>query len=288
MCRDRYRPCHTHYENACHHGGMLDTHPETLLLAIAIADAPVLRSLLWRASPPLATIDTLGHVRAQVQVPWGDGVVDALLHYDIIHCLMPPIQSVDAGWNAQDYRRHTCFETAWQPLVDSVAITIAIEHLTAAGLSLHQATLISRQPASATSKAWWYGPGNQPFLRAIRTIHFSDGNLSLHYKDYFGHKAPPCFHRETQLAVIVLRQAGETFVSLVRRAQALQPQPVIIVGTTSSAIEAQALVQQGFHLYPAAGLPQIASCERCQLHSCSWQGNPASPVQYCHAMRLDL
>ncbi|MGF1512696.1 MAG: hypothetical protein ACFB5Z_03235 [Elainellaceae cyanobacterium] len=262
---------------------------ERIRLALALADAPVLRSLLSSCTPPLMPPTRIGSVSTRVSVPAGDLVVDGVIRFEAIQCTLATTDSkppVDAFSEPQRRWRRWRYETPLSTLVREVSGDQAATVLSQAQLSPDQVHTILKLPHQAWHKSWWYScRSSLPFQRYIRCRRYDDGTVTLQYKDYFEQEPPPCFHSQTQQALVVIQNAPQPFGQVLgqinRLRQRLAIQRVILISQTLKATEIEGFIRQNISLYPVLTLANPVNCAVCSCRDCPLQGQSNSPVTGC-------
>lgn len=271
-------------------------------MALAIADATTLKSLLINCVPAITQAHLVDTIAARISVPIPGGqAVDALLHFDVIHCIpaeLPDPAAERCHYDAYDRPRIRSAENQmrWQsdlkPLVDGVPLSWARQVLLTAGFTEAQSDAILQLPNDAWHKSWWYALDQHQtfsdrFLRLIRTRRYPNGSLLIQYKDYFQHEQPPCFRSQMHQAIVTVKPDYISFANMLHQInsyrQALAVDRVILICDTISDLEMQGFVNQGISLYAMADvvMPMQADCQRCANTDCVMNGREQSPVVVC-------
>jgi len=285
--------------------GRSPTARDQIQMALAIADATLLKSLLVHCFPPIANAAHVGAVTSEVGIPVKDyPSADGILQYEAIRYVLAesrPFVDVPtaSGWtrDSKELARLTQHESEMHTLAQNLPLAAAIALLNNAGFQQDQIQDIFRLPHYAWHKSWWYGidpDGNAtyPFLRCIRTFHYPDGTLTLQYKDFFDQVKPECFTSQPQKVLIAIRVDAqgfaETLQQINRQRDALGIQKAVLVCTTASELEIQAFTRQHISLYPVTDtiLPIQANCERCDRQECPMCHRADSPVIMCRNFLL--
>jgi len=272
---------------------------DQIQMALAIADSPLLKSLLMDCLPPIADSDRIGAVTSEVGIPVKDFLsADGILQYDAIHCILAESRPhLDHAVNSntrdsKDLARMTQHESELHTLVQNLPLAPAIALLANAGFQQDQIQDILRLPHYAWHKSWWHaidpdGNFTIPFLRCIRTFHYPDGTLTLQYRDFFEHHKPDCFTSLPQKVLVTIRDYAqgfaETLQQINRQREALGISKVVLVCDRPSELEIQAFTRQNISLYPATDvmLPMQANCQYCGRYECPMNHRHDSPVLMC-------
>jgi hypothetical protein len=283
---------------------------DQVLLALAIADEPTLRSVLTDCCPAIAPAHRIGSVRSTVGVPVASQqIIDGVLHYEVINCVLadqvqcPVTDHTSAASSASaappaDYSLLTRCHSPTQTLGRNVLLTQARSLLAESGFSPEQIHAILNLPQEAWYKSWWYtldevGALSVPFYRLIRTRHYADGRYTIQYRDYFAQEPPPCFKSESQRVLIKVHDASQSFsqvlASVNTARQHLNVDQAILISSSISELEAQGFISQGVLLYAARDLmlPVRADCLLCVNHDCPMHGRKESPVRTCDRFCLE-
>jgi bacterioferritin-associated ferredoxin len=286
-------------------------------IALAIADQPVLKSLLTDCTPPIAQPHRIGSVSSAIGVPVVAAasplaaspitIADGTIEFEELHCLLadsfPEFEQGVAEYsrlkgNRRGYLDLTRCEAESQTLGQMIPLSNAISLLAEAGFSAAQSREILNLPQDGWYKSWWYqaderGEFTVPFLRLIRCRHYADGKLTLQYKDFFAQDQPICFKsRSLKVLVEILPAAHQFAATLAKinlaRQQLDMPQALLICDKISD-LEARGFISQGISIYAAQeiALPVKANCLHCATAGCQMQGNPDSPVLLCQRFCLD-
>lgn len=279
-----------------------DLH-DRVQLALAIADPPLLRSLLTDAIPPILDPHQLGAVSSQVGVPLAETTVaDAILHFEAHQCQLANPQpsqmpAMPRSRQAQlqesrELARLTQYEAELRTLGQNLSLSAAIALLTESGLPPADIDTILRLPKDGWHKPWWYaldeaGCFTLPFLRHIRLLHYPDGTLTVQYKDFFGVEKPPCFANAPEAALVFVRSPAQSFSATLLQINQQRSHSdidrVILICQSVTELEARAFVQQGISVYPAAKLvlPIQTDCRQCGRQDCPMQQLETSPIALC-------
>lgn len=263
---------------------------ERIRLALALADAPVLRSLLSSCTPPLMPSTRIGAVSTRVGVPAGDLVADGIVEFEAIQCTLatvgcnPPVDAFSEPRRRWQLRWR--YETPLSTLVREVSLEQAQTALSQARLPADQVQAILKLPHQAWHKSWWYSARSSlPFQRYIRCRRYDDGTVTLQYKDYFEQEPPPCFHSQPQQAIVTIQTRpmpfGQTLIEINRLRQRLDIQQVIVIDQTLKATEIEGFIRQNISLYPVMTLANPINCAICSCRDCPLQGQSNSPVTGC-------
>ncbi len=280
---------------------------DQIQMALAIADPPLLKSLLVNCLPAIASPFHIGAVSSQVSIPIKDQPsADGIVQYEAIRCVLadscPQLEQVSSngGWTkeSKELTRITQHESELHTLAQNLPLAPVISLLSNTGFQQDQIQEILRLPHYAWHKSWWYaidaeGNFTIPFLRCIRTFHYPDGTLTLHYKDFYDQKKPDCFTTLPQKVLIAIRTDtygfAETLQQLNRQRDALGIAKAILVCQTASELEIQAFIKQNISLYPATDLilPVQANCQLCARHECPMNHRPDSPIVMCRGFLVE-
>jgi hypothetical protein len=291
------------------------THDQ-VQIALAIADEPLLKSLLVNSTPPIAPPHRIGAISSTIGVPLASQkAVDGILSFESIYCVLAdappeidakPVGSGAAGRNSQqrEFARLTRCESELQTLGQSVPIAQAIALLNHAGFSTRHVEEILNLPYEAWHKSWWYavdslGHFTVPFLRLMRTLRYANGTLTLQYKDFFGQEKPICFKSQMQQVLIEIKTEPYSFHKTLQkinysRAQLGIQKAILICDDAASSqhsvtdLEARGFISQNISLYLSSDLilPTQANCANCGTANCPLSGNDNSPVMMCHQFCL--
>ena len=179
-------------------------------IALAIADQPVLKSLLTDCTPPIAQPHRIGSIRSTIGVPVSAAATaDGTIEFEELHCVLAD-SPADLEQSVVEYSRlkgnqrgHLDLirhEADSQMLGQTLPLSSAISLLAEAGFSATQGREILNLPQDGWHKSWWYqadeaGQFTVPFLRLIRCRRYSDGSLTLQYKDFFAQEQPPLLQK---------------------------------------------------------------------------------------------
>ncbi len=275
---------------------------DQIQMALAIADAAILKSLLANCVPAIAPPHLVGALSARISIPIPDGqAVDAVLQFEAIKCVQisPTDGSDDRQHNDvgnRPFARSSESQMAWQSdlktLVDGVPCSWSRQVLLEAGFAEPQIDAILKLPNDAWHKSWWYALDEDEaftdrFVRMIRTRRYPNGSVMIQYKDCFQHEQPSCFRSQSQQAIVTVKQERRTFADTLKQInsyrQALDIQRVILICDTISDLEVQGFINQGISLYSMAELvmPMRADCGHCASVDCVMNGREQSPVMVC-------
>jgi len=278
---------------------------DQIQMALAIADATLLKSLLMHCLPPIAAADHIGAVTSEVGIPVKDfPSADGILQYEAIHCVLAESRpQVDHSFNSntrdsKDLARLTQHESELHTLVQNLPLAPAIALLTNSGFQQDQIQDILRLPHYAWHKSWWHaidpdGNFTIPFLRCLRTFHYPDGTLTLQYRDFFEQDKPNCFTSLPQKVLIAIRDLAqgfaETLQQINRQRNVLGIQKAVLVCNSVSDLEIQAFTKQSISLYPAQDLmlPVQANYAHCGRHECPMNHRIDSPVVMCRGFLME-
>jgi hypothetical protein len=276
-------------------------------MALAIADADSLRSLLQDCFPAIAPPDCVGDIQASIGIPMEPGqAADGVLQFESIYCRLVDSRAdleqgvadyVDRYGNHRGHLDLTRCEAECRLLCEAASIAQAFALLSHSGFAPCQIEAILNLPQAAWYKSWWYmrdatGRFTVPFLRWIRTKHYRDGRLAIYYKDFFAQEKPACFKSQTEKVLVEINtEAGEfrrTLHKINMARQQLGIDRAILISDRLSDLEAQAFISQGISIYAATdlALPAQANCTTCTVADCPMQGLANSPVLMCRRFGL--
>jgi bacterioferritin-associated ferredoxin len=270
-------------------------------IALALADAFLLKSLLTDCLPAISAAHLIGEIGAEVSVPTGDRWADGVLHYEAMQCQLAEhhgavnYQPESHGWtrDSKAMARLTQCESETHLLAENVGLAPLIALLKNAGFCPQQIEAILHLPQDTWHKSWWYALDEQqqftmPFLRTLRVRRYTDGTFSAQYKDYFEQDKPACFRSQQQQVQIKIKPDNQSFGTILGQLKhtqgALGLGCTILICHTISDLEAQAFINQGIHVYPAAELllPTRSHCGHCARQACPMNGLADSPVAMCY------
>lgn len=272
---------------------------DRIQIALAIADDTLLRSMLANCQPAIAQSHQIGKITSAICLAAPEHqTVDGIVEYERIECVLPPVQdardreAVDYGWNARDYSYYTRYQSDSYILATRITVAEAESLLRSAGFSSSQTRQILSMPPSASYKSWWLssdaaGRFTHPFLRTIRLTQFSNGTVTLKYKDAFAEFEPPCFHSHAAKVLVEIQPQVTHFATTLARINRnrvhQQVELAILIADKVSSFEAEAFNSQGISLYPDIHLTRAlqAHCGTCQNDRCALQGYMDSPVTAC-------
>jgi hypothetical protein len=274
---------------------------DRLQMALALADARHLRSLLTDCTPPIVTAQPIGNVKVQLAVPLtSGGWADAVLHFDRIHCTLLETQAcaetgsclLRPSQTSAELARMTRYESDLEVFGDHLNQAAAIALLAEVGFQTSAIHQILNLPRDAWHKSWWGQmdiDGSQtPFLRCIRTLRYADGSYSLQYKDFFEHIKPPCFVAISEQVLLLCPHpdlgVGQLLGQARQQSQSLGLSATVLVTRPLPPLEAEGLIHQGVSLYPLGNLrwARRAQCSECDRSVCPMQGRADSPVALCY------
>ncbi|MGF1537517.1 MAG: hypothetical protein ACFB4J_13680, partial [Elainellaceae cyanobacterium] len=196
----------------------------------------------------------------------------------------PPVDAF-AEHRHRSRLRHR-YETPLATLAREVTHERAALMLSQTQIPTEQVQAILKLPQQAWHKSWWYASQSSlPFQRYIRCRRYDDGTVTLQYKDYFEQEPPPCFHSQTQHALVVIQNEpqpfGQTLVRINRLRQRLGIQRIVLISQLLKATEIEGFIRQNISLYPVVTLANPINCAICSCHDCPLQGQSNSPVTGC-------
>jgi bacterioferritin-associated ferredoxin len=272
-------------------------------IALAIADATALKSLLTTSIPPIMPGHLIGEVSAELGVPAKEfHSADAILHFEAIRCRMAapndcPVeyQSSAGGWTreSKEFARLTKFESETRTFAEHLTLAPVASLLMNAGFSNEQVQEILHLPKEGWHKSWWHaldpdGHFTLPFLRYVRPLRYPNGKFTIQYKDYFEQDEPPCFSSLPQRVLVSIKPEAQSFSETLRQINHhrdfLKLDRALLICNTISEFEAQAFINQGISIYPAVELvlPSHANCTECARQECLMNGKADSPIALCY------
>lgn len=284
------------------HSSPVASLQEQLQLALAIADEPILRSLLTDSLPALARPEEIGSIGIEVSVPVTglEGyLLDGLIRFERVQCVLagsqPDLPTPPPLPDHQSYQALTCCQSDLVTLAQNTSLSDAIALLSHAGFTGDQISQVLHLPSQAWHKSWWYmadaeGRLTIPFQRMMRVRHFGDGTLTLQYKDFYGYDRPTHFRGAPAQVPLVIRQPGDRFSEVLKRVnlarQSCASPQAILITEGESALETEGFMRQNISLFApqqTLPLPIAANCRACQQKACPLQGQGRSPVLLCRA-----
>ena len=280
---------------------------EEMQLALAIADEPILRSLLVESTPAIAPAHRIGSITAEIGVPMlgADRSIDGTLRFEFVHCVLantqpedePAPTAINSDYRMRAYSQLIRCRSELYTLAQDIPLSQAIALLTQAGFSAEQVTAILHLPNDAWHKSWWYtldtaGYLTVPFQRFIRTRQYADGAFTIQYKDYYPEERPLCFKSMDQRVPVAIKSEfqgfRETLEKINRAKEQLGVHQAILICDTLSGLEAQAFIRQGVSLYATGPLrlPVRVNCAHCANLGCPMNGRGDSPVMTCDRFSL--
>lgn len=280
---------------------------DRIQIALAIADQPILKSLLTHCTPPIAQPHRLGSVTASLSVPVeAQRTVDAVLQFETIHCVLADdpeeieqriAETVSPQMRHREYLMLTRCESETYMLGHRLTLAQAIAMLQESGFSRDQVKDIIALPKDAWHRTWWYAPDETgqfsvPFLRTIRTVCYTDGTFDLQYKDFFAQDKPLGFTSQSEKVLIDIKTHHETFRATLDRINLARTQlgikRALLICNSVSELEARGFMSQGISLYTAheVTLSADADCTLCANTDCALNGQADSGVSQCQRFCL--
>jgi hypothetical protein len=229
-------------------------------LALAIADDPLVRSLLTGCTPALARPQQLGQVRLTVGIPTAVGtMIDGVLEYEQIGCVLAP--EIPPEVAASEQRQLPALDRCrgqLQTLGWRINLADAIALLSHGGFDEGAIERILHLPWDGWHRSWWYplsaqGQRELPFQRWFRSRSYGDGTYTLQYRDHYAQDAPPCFRGVWQRLAVTIAQSQETFGETLMRIRAaqdhLQNERALLLCDRLSPLEEEGFMRQGISLY---------------------------------------
>jgi predicted CopG family antitoxin len=281
-------------------------------IALAIADEPLLRSLLVHCTPAIAPYHQIGSITSSIGVPIeSKKSVDGVLSFELVRCVLAPPDQIDQSFKTtgpqtdrdrnqkqREYARLTRCESETHILGQTISLAQALTMLSHVGFSSQQVEAILNLPYEAWHKSWWYtldveGGFTVPFLRLIRTLRYTDGTFTIQYKDYFGQEKPACFKSQEQKVLVEIKTERQSFSKTLEKInysrKKLGITRAILICDRLSDLEARGFISQGISLYTASELilPTQANCSLCVNTACLLSGQTSSPVVMCRQFCLE-
>jgi bacterioferritin-associated ferredoxin len=275
---------------------------DQIQIALAIADANLLKSLLVDCLPSIIERRHIGSVSTEVGVPVGNQqAADGVLHVEMSKCVLAGFPQraephpAEGGWTRtnRELARITQHESEMQTLGQNLSLAPTVSLLSESGFTSAQIEEILRLPRDAWFKSWWYaidvnGNFSIPFLRHMRTLHYPDGTFTIQYKDFFEQDKPVCFASLSQKVLVLIKPDGQGFGETLRQInyqrEALNIRQAILICNMISELEAQAFINQGISVYPAIELilPSRSNCVQCGRKECPMNGAENSLISLCY------
>ena len=294
-------PTHPLFYRVDEKAGPISPHDQ-IQIALAIADAQLLTSLLVNCIPAITEPRRVGAISTEIGVPTRDQqAADGVLHFETTQCVLaahPPFEAQPVssnGWTREhrELARLTHHESEMHTLGQNLALAPTVSLLAESGFNPKQIEDILRLPQDGWHKSWWYaidhnGNFTIPFLRHIRTLHYPDGTLTIQYKDFFEQDKPRCFSHLPEKVLIVIKPEGQPFSETLKQINyqrsALAIPRAILICNSLSELEAQGFISQGISVYPAVELvlPTQADCQHCGRKECAMNGATNSLVALCY------
>ncbi|MBE9108100.1 hypothetical protein IQ273_01495 [Nodosilinea sp. LEGE 07298] len=270
-------------------------------LALAVADDAFLRSLLTDSLPAIARPHEIGSVTVEVGVPLPtQGRMDAVLTFEHINCVLagsypeaPPPPNLS---NHRQYEAITPCHSDLSTLAHNVPLTEAEALLARSGFTDSDIQHILNLPNQGWHKSWWYsltaeGFLTVPFQRSIRSRCYTDGTVTLQFKDHYAQQRPEGFHSQPQKLPVIVHSAQVSFcdnlahINLSR--QALATPQAILIADDLSELEVEGYIRQNVSLYRQRSLEHLlnANCRSCGQAKCPLQGVDSSPVLACRSFK---
>ncbi|WP_017300293.1 hypothetical protein [Nodosilinea nodulosa] len=274
-------------------------------LALAVADDVFLRSLLSESLPAIAHPHEIGTVTVEVGVPLpchssqGQGRIDAVLTFEHINCVLagsyPEAPLPDVS-NHREYQAITPCHSDLATLAHNVPLAEAEALLARSGFEPDDIQHILNLPNQGWHKSWWYsltpeGFLTVPFQRHIRSRCYTDGTVTLQFKDHYAQQRPEAFRSQSQKLPVVVHSPQVSFcdnlahINLSR--QTLSSPQAILIADDLSELEIEGYIRQNVSLYRQRSVEFVisASCRSCAQAKCPLQGVDSSPVLACRSFR---
>lgn len=270
-------------------------------LALAVADDSFLRSLLTESLPAIARPHEIGSVAVEVSVPLlHQGCIDAVLTFEHINCVLagsyPEVPPPPELSSHRQYEAITPCHSELSTLAHNVPLTEAEALLARSGFSDSDIQHILHLPTQGWHKSWWYsltpeGFLTVPFQRTIRSRCYTDGTVTLQFKDHYAQQRPEGFHSQPQKLPVVVHSPQVSFcdnlaqINLSR--QVLATPQAILIADDLTELEVEGYIRQNVSLYRQRSLEYLlnANCRSCGQANCPLQGVDSSPVLACRSFR---
>lgn len=281
---------------------------DRIQIALAIADEPILKSLLVNCTPPIALPHLIGNISTAVGIPLAEAskAVDGVIQFEEIRCVLvdspadiDPALAERSHWDHthREFAKLTRCESETHILGQTITLAQSLSVLAHAGFSPHQVDTIVNLPYGAWHKSWWYtldanSSFTVPFLRLIRTLHYTDGTLTLQYKDFFSQDKPACFRSQIHRVLIEIKPDVHNFrktLAKINHARAeLGIEKALLICNSMSDLEARGFMSQGISIYAANEVVLLAKadCASCLTETCPMHGIENSPVMACRRFCL--
>jgi hypothetical protein len=269
-------------------------------LALAVADEGFLRSLLTESLPAIAHPHEIGTIAVEVGIPLpSQGRIDGVLTFEHINCVLagayPDAPLPDVS-NHREYQAITPCHSGLATLAQNVAVVEAEALLARSGFEPAEIQHILHLPSEGWHKSWWYslnadGCLTVPFQRHIRSRCYTDGTVTLQFKDHYAQQRPEGFRSQPQKLPVVVHSPQASFcdnlaqINLSR--QALATPQAILIADDLSELEIEGYIRQNVSLYRQRSLEYLlnANCRSCGQGQCPLQGVDSSPVLACRSFR---
>ena len=292
----------THEQN-----GSTSIHDQ-IQIALAIADETILKSLLIDCTPPITQSHRIGTITSTIGIPIKlNKSVDGIIQFEAIDCVLidapveldPQIrESSDSSFFRHPSSSLVRCESEMHTLGKGTPLAQAISLLVHCGFGSRQVEEILNLPYDAWHKSWWYaldaeGNFTIPFLRFIRTRHYTDGTFTIQYKDYYSQDKPPCFRSHEQKVLIEIKSEAQSFSKTIDKINYFRERfgitHALLICDTLSHLEAQGFISQGISIYAANELflPTPSNCTICVSRECPMSGRQDSPVMTCRRFCLE-
>ncbi len=269
-------------------------------LALAVADEGFLRSLLTESLPAIAHPHEIGTVAVEVGVPLpSQERIDGVLTFEHINCVLAgaypdaPLPEVSSH---REYQAITPCHSDLATLAHNVSLAEAESLLGRSGFEPGEVQHILHLPLEGWHKSWWYslnanGFLTVPFQRHIRSRCYTDGTVTLQFKDHYAQQRPEGFRSQTQKLPVVVHSPQISFcdnlaqINLSR--QALGTPQAILIANDLSELEIEGYIRQNVSLYRQRSLEYLlnANCRSCGQVQCPLRGVDSSPVLACRSFR---
>jgi hypothetical protein len=143
-------------------------------------------------------------------------------------------------------------------LAQNIPPSQAVQLLLQAGFNPEQTHQILHLPSQAWHKSWWYsldldGFWTTPFQRWMRIRHFTDGTLTLQFKDYYGQERPTHFRSQPQQLPVIVHDPnlgfGDTLAQINLARRELATAQAILMVTAIAELEMEGYIRQQVSLF---------------------------------------
>ncbi|MEO1069347.1 MAG: hypothetical protein AAFW95_09535, partial [Cyanobacteria bacterium J06638_6] len=198
--------------------------------------------------------------------------------------------------NHRQYEAITPCHSDLATLAHNVPLAEAETLLARSGFTPEDVQYILNLPNQAWHKSWWYsltpdGFLTVPFQRHIRSRCYTDGTVTLQFKDHYAQQRPEGFRSQPQKLPVMVHSPQMSFcdnlahINLSRQTVG-SPQAILIADDLSE-LEIEGYIRQNVSLYRQRSLELVmsANCRSCAQAKCPLQGVDSSPVLACRSFR---